>query len=93
MKNINQLQEEIKTLQIQYGLKYFIFIAPFSLKDCKNLRIFENFVSKRLPIPLNLLNGISKLDIYFVDLNNISSIKNGKPLAFKRFSSTDLSKL
>lgn len=93
MHKIENLKEDLKLLQTEFGQKYFIFIAPFDLPKCQELRIFEDYVYNKILPPDIILADIDQLDIYFVEYDKIPGMKEGRPLAFRRLSTTEKTNL
>jgi|AntAceMinimDraft_17_1070374.scaffolds.fasta_scaffold04527_3 hypothetical protein len=82
INNLKELRSRLKELQKKYGQKYFIFIAPFELKECKKINIFDHYVYNKIQSPDFILKNQNNLDIYFVEYSNISSMRSSKPVFF-----------
>ena len=93
MEIYDELKNKLLHFQQIFGQKYFIFIAPFELQKCEELKIFENYVYNKTQPPDSILDYNDKLDIYFVEYKYISGMKIAKPLAFHRLSTTNVDNL
>lgn len=57
----------LEELKKTHGHSYYVFIAPFELAACNELRAFVLNMREDEPVPDILLASRKDLDIYFVD--------------------------
>ena len=93
MDKLKELKEKLPALQKNYGEKYFIFIAPFDLPKCQELKIFDYYVFNKIRPPDSIVVDIDNLDIYLIEYNRITGMNQGQPLPFHRLSTVDITKL
>lgn len=93
MTKYTKLNDNIPDLQNRFGDRYFIFIAPFDLIECKKLNIFNHYVYHQIQAPEEIFKQDMHLDIYFVNYEHISGMNISRPLTFNRLSETKLNSL
>lgn len=76
------LEQQVKL----HGDAHYVFIAPFDLDACEEMKAFETNIMDERPVHDTLLSSRNDLDIYFIDRKHRLSMIEGDPIFFSRMS-------
>lgn len=85
-KSLSDTKTILKQQRKLHGDTHYVFIAPFDLEACGEMKAFETNIMDERPVPDILLSGRNDLDIYFIEHKYRMSMKEGDPIFFSRMS-------